>query len=78
MKLEGRRSLNLPSTLLKMNKTPPMRYGKSAVYFDTKRGRMRLYSTRGDKVEKMVVLFTKETVRVGWDKIKTELMRLNP
>ena len=71
-------SLQFPRTLDTMRKTPPLWYGKSAVYFDVRGGRIRVYAKRGDKVEHTHVSITLATVRKQWAKVKTVLCKLNP
>ena len=71
-------SLQFPRTLDTMSKTPPLWYGKSAVYFDVRGGRIRVYAKRGDKVEHCHVSITLATVRKQWAKVKAVLLKLNP
>ena len=71
-------SLQFPRTLDTMSKTPPLWYGKSAVYFDVRGGRIRVYAKRGDKVEHTHVSITLATVRKQWAKVKAVLLKLNP
>ena len=71
-------SLKCPHTLAAMRKTPPLWYGESAVYFDIRGGRIRVYGKRGDKVEHTHVKITKETVLKQWARVKAVLLELNP
>ena len=71
-------SLTFPSTLATMKKTLPIWYGQSAVYFDVRGSRMRVYAKRGDRVEHSHINFTKDTARKQWAKVKAVLLELNP
>ena len=59
-------------------KNPPLHYGGSKVYTDTKGKRWRLYEKQGDVVESSYYWGRYESTKKCWEALVKHLKRINP